>query len=254
MTEICFGQIRVGDDVDHSENRMCWFVPSLKQGGSEIFQCPEVVGGRYVSVSLHSALHPLYLCEVEVLCDAREQVSGGQCGEAEVHANTCLSTQHRNKLSFTESLELCQQNNMSIIHNHTLQGGSAYSFVRDFFQEMSRTTKQRMLVWVGIERNNKSSWSWVLQGDTAGRGKGPEVESYDWGAREPGQVGSCVVMDSSLRWSWNAIGCVISAYVGCHGPPRWCPSPYLGYSRPLHQTLHRRAFIGLIVGPEWFPV
>ena len=105
-----------------------------------------------MSLSLHSPPHPLYLCELEVLCDAREQVSAGQCGGAEVHANTCLTTHHRNKLSFTESLELCQQNNMSIIHNHTLQGGTAYSFVRDFFQEVSRTTRQRMLVWVGMER------------------------------------------------------------------------------------------------------
>ena len=145
-------EIRVGDEVDHSENRMCWFLPSLKQGGSQIFQCPEVVGGRYVSVSLHSTLQPLYLCELEVLCDAKQQVSRGQCGEAEVHANTCLYTQHQNKLSFTESLQLCQQNNMSIIHNHTDQGARAYSFVRNFFQDVSRSTKQRMLVWVGIQR------------------------------------------------------------------------------------------------------
>ena len=145
-------EIRVGDDLDHSENRMCWFLPSLKQGGAQIFQCPEVVGGRYVSVSLHSTPHPLYLCELEVLCDASQQVSVGQCGEAEVHANTCLSTQHRNKLSFTESLELCEENQMSIIHNHTEVGSRAYTFVRNFFQEVSRTTKQRMLVWVGIQR------------------------------------------------------------------------------------------------------
>ena len=85
------------------------------------------------------------------------------------------------------------------------------------------------MISLTIFRHNNRSWHWLLPENQDGRGPGPEVEAYDWGAREPGQVGSCVVMDSSLRWSWNAIGCVISAYVGCHGPPRWCPSPYLGY-------------------------
>lgn len=28
-----------------------------------------------------------------------------------------------------------------------------------------------------------------------------------------------------IRWSWNAIGCVISAHGSCHGSPQWCPSP-----------------------------
>ena len=27
-----------------------------------------------------------------------------------------------------------------------------------------------------------------------------------WAEYEPGQVGDCAVLDSSLRWSWNAIG------------------------------------------------
>ena len=35
---------------------------------------------------------------------------------------------------------------------------------------------------------------------------GPEVSWPTWGAYEPGKVGSCAVLDSSLRWSWNAIG------------------------------------------------
>ena len=35
---------------------------------------------------------------------------------------------------------------------------------------------------------------------------GPEVSWPTWGAYEPGQVGACAVLDSSLRWSWNAIG------------------------------------------------
>ena len=41
---------------------------------------------------------------------------------------------------------------MTLIQNHTEQAGKAYSFVRNYFQEISRTSKQRMLVWVGIER------------------------------------------------------------------------------------------------------
>ena len=56
---------------------------------------------------------------------------------------------------------------------------------------------------------------------------GAKVSSYNWGLYEPGEVGECVVMDSQIRWLWNAIGCVISAYVTCHGHPVWCPSPSL---------------------------
>lgn len=69
-----------------------------------------------------------------------------------MHANTCLRIQDNKKMSFLSSLEMCRDLNMSLIHNSTAQGGLAYTFVRDFFQEVSRTTKQRMLVWVGIER------------------------------------------------------------------------------------------------------
>ena len=53
------------------------------------------------------------------------------------------------------------------------------------------------------------------------------VETTDWGVLEPGEVGRCVVMDSKIRWTWNAIGCVISAHGSCHGSPHWCPSPPL---------------------------
>ena len=35
---------------------------------------------------------------------------------------------------------------------------------------------------------------------------GPKVSWPAWGAYEPGKVGACAVLDSSLRWSWNAIG------------------------------------------------
>ena len=51
------------------------------------------------------------------------QVSGEQCGQAEVHHNTCLSIKHNKKLSFSDSRQLCRDNNMSLLHNHTVQGG-----------------------------------------------------------------------------------------------------------------------------------
>ena len=69
-----------------------------------------------------------------------------------MHANTCLVIQDTDKMNFLSSLEMCRDHNMSLIHNSTIKGGLTYNFVRDFFQQVSRTTKQRMLVWVGMER------------------------------------------------------------------------------------------------------
>lgn len=65
-------------------------------------------------------------------------------------------------------------------------------------------------------RREDSSWHWT---------GGTSVESSDWGAYEPGNTGSCVVMDSQMRWAWNAVRCVISAYSACQAPPQWCPTP-----------------------------
>ena len=48
-----------------------------------------------------------------------------------------------------------------------------------------------------------------------------------WGPYEPGEVGDCAVLDSSLRWAWNAIGCNVYANFACQGQPRMCPSPSL---------------------------
>ena len=79
-------------------------------------------------------------------------VSHVQCGANQVHANTCVRIQQSKKMSFLSSVEMCRDHNMSLIHNHTQQAGRTYSMVKDFFQEISRTTKQRMLVWVGIQR------------------------------------------------------------------------------------------------------
>ena len=39
-------KVRVGDDVDQSENRLCWFEVNLEQGPHKTFRCPEVLDGR----------------------------------------------------------------------------------------------------------------------------------------------------------------------------------------------------------------
>ena len=49
---------------------------------------------------------------------------------------------------------------------------------------------------------------------------------YHWGPQEP-QGGDCAMMDSGMKWKWNAVSCVISGHVSCHGPALWCPSPSL---------------------------
>ena len=114
---------------------------------------------RYVSLSVYSPSSPLYLCEISVLSEAGEVVSPTQCTQqreesrlTQVHANTCLVIQDTDKMNFLSSLKMCHDYNMSLIHNSSTKGGLTYNFVRDFFQEVSRTTKQRMLVWVGMER------------------------------------------------------------------------------------------------------
>ena len=33
-----------------------------------------------------------------------------------------------------------------------------------------------------------------------------QVSQAEWGAGEPGLVGECAVIDSGMKWSWNAIG------------------------------------------------
>ena len=46
----------------------------------------------------------------------------------------------------------------------------------------------------------------------------------DWGLDEP-RGGDCAVLDSRVKWKWNAVNCIISAFAICHGAPKKCPRP-----------------------------
>ena len=126
---------------------------------------------------------------------------------------------------------------------------------REYYQKMSKETRQRILVWVGIQRylvwltsdstlncfrHNNTSWHWL--GEDTNISHNPTVTNYNWGFSEPSEGGECVVMDSSMRWSWNAVRCVISGHVSCHGSPQWCPAPPL-LPTVTHNQLETNQFI-----------
>ena len=92
---------------------------------------------RYVSIISES---PLYLCEVQVLAAAHDQISPHQCNpEATVesrkslpaaHHNKCIHIDTNKKMSFTDSVNFCKSKGLNLIHNKTASDVFSYMFVR----------------------------------------------------------------------------------------------------------------------------
>ena len=91
---------------------------------------------RFVTISSHSMISPLHLCEVEVLTPLAAQVALAQCGEAAVQGggvvyhNSCLVLQAQNKMNYQKGQEFCAEKGMLLLHNHTQADYESYEFVK----------------------------------------------------------------------------------------------------------------------------
>ena len=153
-------KIRIGFNEDHTENSICWFAPSLNQGGEVVYKCPEPLDGRYlssrelsqistiqfryVSISVYSVKTALYLCEVQVLSAASDQISSSQCSDdtsddtnddtrdvsAVVYDNHCLHLSSSEKMSFHQGVAYCRDKHSDLIHNKTSKHTQSYNYAK----------------------------------------------------------------------------------------------------------------------------
>jgi len=133
-------EIKVGNSLDKSNNNLCWWLHQTKQGGEEVYQCPDILSGRYVSISTSSAETTFYLCEVQVLSPASEQMIPSQCSLQQtsqkslksysIYKNSCFHLQSESKLNFNQSVDFCKEKGFEVIHNKTNDGGLSYLFAR----------------------------------------------------------------------------------------------------------------------------
>ena len=102
---------------------------------------------RYVSISTSSFETTFYLCEVQVLSPASEQIIRSQCSFQEasqqslksfsIYQNNCFHLQSESKLNFSQSVDFCKKRGFDLIHNKTDDGGKSYLFARLEIQELS---------------------------------------------------------------------------------------------------------------------
>ena len=95
---------------------------------------------RYVSISTSSAETTFYLCEVQVLSPASEQMIPSQCSLQQtsqkslksysIYKNSCFHLQSESKLNFNQSVDFCKEKGFEVIHNKTNDGGLSYLFAR----------------------------------------------------------------------------------------------------------------------------
>jgi len=240
-------EIKVGNSLNQNENNLCWWIPKTQQGDEEVYACPDILSGRYVSISTSSLETTFFLCEVQVLSPASEQIIPSQCSFQEasqqslksfsIYQNNCFHLQSESKLNFSQSVDFCKQRGFDVIHNKTNDGGKSYLFAREYYQRVSKETKQRVYAWIGAQMYN-DSWHWI-DGEKDPMTPGPTVTHTNWGILEP-DGGDCVVMDSGMGWSWNAVRCLISGHVSCQGYPVWCPSPPMSEGASVNQPDQER--------------
>ena len=99
---------------------------------------------RYVSISTSSTETTFYLCEVQVLSPASEQMIPSQCSLQEasqkslksfsIYKNSCFHLQSESKLNFNQSVDFCKDKGFEVIHNRTNDGGLSYLFARSVSQ------------------------------------------------------------------------------------------------------------------------
>ena len=102
---------------------------------------------RYVSISTSSLETTFFLCEVQVLSPASEQIIPSQCSFQEasqqslksfsIYQNNCFHLQSESKLNFSQSVDFCKRRGFDVIHNKTNDGGKSYLFARLENQELS---------------------------------------------------------------------------------------------------------------------
>ena len=95
---------------------------------------------RYVSISTTSTETTFYLCEVQVLSPASEQMIPSQCSLQQtsqkslksysIYKNSCFHLQSESKLNFNQSVDFCKEKGFEVIHNKTNDGGLSYLFAR----------------------------------------------------------------------------------------------------------------------------
>jgi len=229
-------EVRVGNSSTFSDNPICWFQLKLARGSSTLISCSEEgLYGRYVSISTsgRNSEAELSFCEVEVLTPASQVASSRQCSQSQegmrVHGNVCI-LRNDHKMSWDDAKSFCAEHGLQVMRNSTEDETGGFNKLKEEFEQLSRDRRERMYVWIGIARSSNDIWSWLPNLPNSGRLPRAEaglleVSQPNWSTHEPGKVGDCAVLDSSLRWTWNAIGCRISAYVGCQAPPAFCPTP-----------------------------